>query len=303
MNIGVIGGSGFIGSHVVDKLIEAGHEVTVFDIMKPQRNDVRHTYIDITNLSKTTVALTGNYDAVYLLAAMADVNDVYKNPVEASEVNVMAVANVLEAARRNEIGQTILASTVWVYEMACETNVAEDTPLLPDRVNHVYTASKLAAELYCHSYHKLYDQQFTILRYGVPYGPRARDGTVIAIFVKKALNGEPLTIMGDGSQYRNFIYVEDLAMGNVAALQDIAKNQTYDLEGMRPVTIKEVAETVRRLAGNVDIVYEEARAGDYEGKTVSARKVKEELGWQPRVDLEEGIARYTQWYKQNVMKG
>lgn len=245
MNIGVIGGSGFIGSHVVDKLIEAGHEVIVFDIMKPQRNDVRHTYIDITNLSKTTVALTGNYDAVYLLAAMADVNDVYKNPVEAAEVNVMAVANVLEAARRNEIGQTILASTVWVYEMACETNVAEDTPLLPDRVNHVYTASKLAAELYCHSYHKLYDQQFTILRYGIPYGPRARDGTVIATFVKKALNGEPLTIMGDGSQYRNFIYVEDLAMGNVAALQDIAKNQTYDLEGMRPVTIKEVAENSR----------------------------------------------------------
>jgi UDP-glucose 4-epimerase len=234
---------------------------------------------------------------------MADVNDVYKNPVEASEINVMAVANVLEAARRNEIGQIILASTVWVYEMACETNVAEDTPLLPDRVNHVYTASKLAAELYCHSYHKLYDQQFTILRYGVPYGPRARDGTVIATFVKKALNGEPLTIMGDGSQYRNFIYVEDLAMGNVAALQDIAKNQTYDLEGMRPVTIKEVAETVRRLVGNIDIVYEEARAGDYEGKKVSAEKARRELGWQPRVDLEEGIASYIQWYKQNVMKG
>jgi len=115
MNIGVIGGSGFIGSHVVDKLIEAGHEVTVFDMMKPQRDDVRHIYIDITDLSKTTVALTGAYDAVYMLAAMADVNDVYKNPVEAGHVNILAVANALEAARRSEIGRVILASTVWVY--------------------------------------------------------------------------------------------------------------------------------------------------------------------------------------------
>jgi len=115
MNIGVIGGSGFIGSHVVDKLIEAGHEVTIFDMMKPQRDDVRHIYIDITDLSKTAVALTGAYDAVYMLAAMADVNDVYKNPVETGHVNILAVANVLEAARRNEIGRVILASTVWVY--------------------------------------------------------------------------------------------------------------------------------------------------------------------------------------------
>lgn len=302
MNIGVIGGSGFIGSHVVDKLIEAGHEVTILDMMKPHRDDVRHIHIDITDLSKTAVALTGSYDAIYLLAAMADVNDVYKNPIETGQVNILAVANVLEAARRNEIERVILASTVWVYEMAPETSVDEETPLIPDRVNHVYTASKVAAELYCHSYQKLYNQQFTILRYGIPYGPRARGSTVIAIFVKKALNGETITIMGDGSQYRNFIYVEDLALGNVAALNDSAKNQTYNLDGIRPITIKEVAETVRKLVGNVDIEYKEARAGDYEGKTVSAEKVKRELDWEPKVDLEEGIDRYIQWYKENGLR-
>lgn len=302
MNIGVIGGSGFIGSHVVDKLIEAGHEVSIFDIMKPKRHDVRHIHIDITDLSKSVVALTGNYDAVYLLAAMADVNDVYKNPVEAGEVNILAVANILEAARRNGIGRVILASTVWVYEMAVDKNVAEDTPLLPDRVNHVYTASKLAAELYCRSYHKLYNQEFTILRYGIPYGTRARGGTVVAIFVRKALNGESITILGDGSQYRNFIYVEDLALGNVAALRDVAKNQTYNLEGMRPVTIREVAETVRKMVGNVEIKFEPARAGDYEGKVASAEKARKDLNWEPKVDLEEGIARYIQWYRENILK-
>ena len=120
MNIGVIGGSGFIGSHLVDKLIEYGYEVTLFDIMKPHRNDVTHIHIDITDLRKTTVALTGNYDVIYNLAAVADVNDVYHNPVEATEVNIVGVVNILEAARRNNLGRVILASTTWVYELAEE---------------------------------------------------------------------------------------------------------------------------------------------------------------------------------------
>lgn len=300
MNIGVIGGSGFIGSHVVDKLLEARHEVTVFDIMKPHRDDVRHIYIDITDLSKTCVALTGSYDSIYMLAAMADVNDVYKNPVEAGEINVLGVANVLEAARRSGIGRIILASTVWVYEMAEGEKVNEDTSLTLSKTKHVYTASKVAAELYCHAYQKLYGQNFTILRYGIPYGPRARGGTVIAAFVKRALSGEPLTIFGDGSQYRNFIYVEDLAEGNVAALPDIAINQTYNLEGKRPVTIKEIAETIRKLVGKVAIEYKEARPGDYSGAVVSNEKVKRELGWEPKVDFEEGVKRYIQWYKENI---
>lgn len=297
MNIGVIGGSGFIGSHVVDKLLERRHKVTVFDIMKPHRNDVRHIYIDITDLSKTCVTLTEAFDAIYMLAAMANVNDVYKNPVEAAEVNIMAVANVLEAARRGGIGRIILASTVWVYEMAGEERVDEDTPLIPSKTKHVYTASKVAAELHCYAYQKLYGQNFTILRYGIPYGPRAREATVIVAFVRNALNGDPLTIMGDGSQYRNFIYVEDLAEGNVAALGDGAANQTYNLEGIRPVTIKEIAETVSKLVGNVTIEYKEARPGDYSGAVVSNEKSRKELGWEPKVDLEEGIRKYIEWYQ------
>ncbi|GAI92904.1 unnamed protein product, partial [marine sediment metagenome] len=261
MNIGVIGGSGFIGSHVVDKLIEQGHKVVVFDIMEPHRSNVRYHYIDVTNLSNTTVALTGGYDVIYMLAAMADVNDVYKNPVEAGEVNILAVANVLEAARRSDIGRVILASTVWVYEMAQGEKVDEDNPLFISETKHVYTASKVAAELYCHAYQRLYGQNFTILRYGIPYGPRARGTTVIALFVRKALNGEPLAIFGDGSQYRNFIYVEDLAEGNVAALKEVAINQTYNLDGARPVTVKGIAEGVKKLVGDVAIEYQEARPG------------------------------------------
>ncbi len=301
MNIGVIGGSGFIGSHIVDKLLDKNHEVTILDIKDPRRNDVEYVNIDITSLSKTTVALSWSFDTVYLLAAIADVNDAYKNPTQTCEVNILGVANVLEAARRNEIDRVILASTVWMYGMASQIEVNEDTPLYVSKADHVYTSSKVAAELYCYSYQKLYRQDFTILRYGIPYGPRARGGTVLAIFIRKAMNKEPLTIFGDGSQYRNFIYVEDLAEGNVAALSDVAKNQTYNLEGMRPITIKEAAETVKRLFGDkVEIEYKDARPGDYVGKVVSNEKAKKELGWEPKVDFEQGMRRYIKWYKEYI---
>jgi UDP-glucose 4-epimerase len=301
MKIGVIGGSGFIGSHLVDKLVSCGHNVTVLDIMKPHREDVVHVYIDITDLSRTTVTLAGAFDAVYLLAAIADVNDAYRNPVETSQVNIMGVANVLEAARRNNIGRLILASTIWVYGLTPTSNVSEDTPLKLDNTNDVYTSTKVAAELLCHSYQKLYQQNFTILRYGIPYGPRARGGSVLATFVARALKGEPLIIMGDSSQYRRFVYVEDLAAGNVAALKDIAINNVYNLDGMRPVTVREVAETVQRLVGKTKIEYRETRATDFCGRTISSEKARKELGWEPKVSFEEGARRYIEWYKANSL--
>lgn len=295
MRVAVIGGSGFIGSHVIDKLLADGHDVTVYDMMTPQQN-VRHIMIDIMDFHRTVVALAGDYEIIYILAAMANVNDIYKNPLENAIVNFQGVVNILEAMRRYG-GRVIFASTVWVYMLANETNVDEETPLLVQNTNHTYTASKIAAELYIQSYNKLYDLDFTILRYGIPYGPRGRGGTVITNFVDKALRGQPLTIHGDGSQYRNFVYIEDLAAGNVAALQDEAKNRIYNLEGLRPITIREVAETVQKLVGNVEIDYLDVRAGDFKGKVASGERAFNELGWKPKVDLEEGIGRYIDWYK------
>jgi len=300
MNIGVIGGSGFIGSHVVDKLIDEGHEVTVLDIMKPHRDDVLHKTIDITNFTNTTVALAGDFDAIYLLAAMADVNDCYKNPVSTIEVNVLGVANVLEACVKNEINRFIFASTVWTYGLSDEIKVNEQSPLNITNKEHIYTASKVAAETLIQSYGKLYNQEFTILRYGIPYGPRARGGTVLPIFVRLASEGKSLTIQGDGSAHRKFIYVEDLARGNVAALSTKAINEVINLEGPRNISVKEVADTVNDLfGGTVDIVYVEARPGDYEGKVVSNSKAKSILNWEPIVDFTDGAKIFIDWYQTN----
>jgi UDP-glucose 4-epimerase len=296
MKIAVIGGSGFIGSHVVDKLLEAKHDVTVFDIMRPHRDDVRHIFFDLFDLHKVVIALAGNYDAYFLLAAMANVNDIYKNPLEAALVNFQGTVNVLEAVRRYG-GRLIFASTVWVYMLGETEDVTEATPLLVQNVNHPYTASKVAAELYIQSYNKLYGSEFTILRYGIPYGPRGREGTVITNFVKRALKNEPLIIHGDGSQYRNFIFVEDLAAGNIAALQDVAKNKIYNLEGMRPISIKEVAQTVSKIFGGIPVEFKEVRAGDFVGRKASNERALRELKWKPKVDLEEGVRRYVDWYK------
>lgn len=296
MIIGVVGGSGFIGSHIVDQLISAGHEVAILDIKHPHRHDVPYFPLDVKNASNASAAIAGHYNVIYMLAAIANVDHVYRNPVEAIDVNVSGVVNVLEACHRKGIARLILASSVWVYEGCDGDVVCEDTTLRPDRVRHLYTASKLAAEMCCHSYRSLYGQAFTILRYGIPYGPRARNGTVIATFVQNALNDEPIRIHGSGEQFRSFIYIDDLAAGNVAALCSAAKNETFNLEGPRPVTIREVAETVRYILGDqVRIEFTDPRPGDYRAKSVSNARSQERLGWSPRVDLVEGIRRYVEW--------
>jgi UDP-glucose 4-epimerase len=269
--------------------------------MRPHRPDVRHVVADILDASRTTVALAGRYDALYLLAAVSDVNDVFHIPVESAQVNIMAVAHVLEAARRTGAGRVILASTTWVYALAEPDEVDEETPLHPDRINHLYTASKLSAEMLCHAYHTLYGVDMTILRYGIPYGPRARLGTVLASFVSNALKGQPITIQGDGRQWRSLIAVEDLAVGNVAALQNAAKNQTYNLDGPERVEIHRVAEKVRQFFPEVEIQYTDGRRGDLPPKVVSSQKAFAHLGWKPQIGFEEGAERYVKWVQETTL--
>jgi UDP-glucose 4-epimerase len=295
--IAVTGGSGFIGSHVVDKLVAGGHEALVLDHrVRPHRDDVAFADVDVVDFSSILNATKG-CDYIFHLAAVSNVNYAFQQPVYTVELNVVGTANVLEAARHNGIKRVFLASTVWVYSGCRDNNVYEDSPFYMPGAGHIYTSSKIASEFLCQDYWKLYEQPFTILRYGIPYGPRMREGLVILTFIQKALKGEPITIMGDGSQYRNFIYVEDLADAQVLALSEVAKNQIYNLEGSHRISIREVAETVQRLIGDVKLEYLPARPGDYVGKEVSAEKAHRELGWKPKIEFEEGMRRMLAWYK------
>ncbi len=294
----VTGGAGFIGSHVVDRLRARGVEARIYDLVKPRwRTDVEHIHASILDLDALTAAMKGA-DVVLHLAAVADVKDVFERPDYAESINTRGTLNVLEAARRNRVRKVIFGSTVWVYSEVPEQVVDEATPLPPP--NHLYTATKIAAEYYCRSYQKLYGLTTAILRYGIPYGPRARDGAVIPTFVQRALGGEPLVIAGDGSQWRRFVYVEDLAEGNVLAIRDVADNKTYNLDGTERVTIRQLAETIRRILGNVEIRHVEGRPGDFSGKEVRSERARLELGWEPRVTLEDGIRRYIEWYRSTL---
>jgi UDP-glucose 4-epimerase len=230
------------------------------------------------------------------LAAVSNVNDAFDDPVRAVEVNVTGTTNVWEAARRNEVGRAILASTVWVYAGAVGDAVDEDSPFFLATAGHVYTSTKVASEMIVHNYFDLYGQPFTILRYGIPFGPRMRDELVIPRFVQAGLDGETIRIEGDGSQYRNYVYIEDLARAHVLALEEPAENEVINLEGSEAVSILRIAETVGRVLDRpMQIERVRARQGDFTGRTVSAEKARRLLGWEPKVSFEDGLARYIEW--------
>ena len=186
---------------------------------------------------------------MFHLAAMADVNQVIAEPAESVAVTVLGAARVLEAARRADAGRVILASTVWVYAATRGDVVDEETPFDLTAERHIYASSKLAAEMFCADYANLFGRPYTVLRYGIPFGPRMRSDLVVAAFLERALRGEALRIDGDGAQERSFVYVEDLAAAHVLALAPVARNRTYNLEANAPISIRRLARDHRRAGG------------------------------------------------------
>jgi UDP-glucose 4-epimerase len=292
----VTGGAGFIGSHVVDRLAAAGYRPRILDQHPSPWHDPRRveTVIgDIRRLEDVERAMKG-CSAVCHLAAAADVGEVHAHPAWATELNSTGTINVLEAARQAGVERVVYASTVWVYSDV-EADVVDEDALLA-RPAHLYTAGKLAGELYCHSYAELYGLSFTIVRFGIPYGPRARPAAVIPSFVDRALRGEPLTIAGTGEQERSFVYVEDLAEGVVRAVATpAAAGRTYNLAGRETTTIRGLAEIVRDEVADTSIVHTEGRAGDLRGAAILSDRAERELGWRAQTPLREGVRRYAAW--------
>jgi nucleoside-diphosphate-sugar epimerase/UDP-N-acetylglucosamine:LPS N-acetylglucosamine transferase len=274
-----------------------GHTPRIFDLSaSPYHSPLEvETFTgSITDPANLDLAMR-DCDAVIHLAAVADVAHVHADPVLAEEVNTRGTLNVLEAACRAEVGRVVYGSTTWVYSDCTEQAVDEDTPIPAPR--HLYTATKLAGETYCAGYAELFELESTVLRFGIPYGPRARAAGVVAKFTDLALEGKPLTIAGDGSQCRSFIYVEDLADGIVAALAPAAANRTYNLSGEEVVTILEIAERVQENTEGCEIVHTPPRPGDFPGKEISNARALEEIEWKAETSFREGVRRYVEWVR------
>jgi UDP-glucose 4-epimerase len=300
MKIVVAGGSGFIGSHVVDALLERGNEVLVYDLEASHYDQpcgfVRGDTRDIDRMTQTLK--TG--DIVYLLAAEANVNRFYESPRFSNDITANATICVLEAARRASAARVILASTEWIYgslpESEQESIITEETAYT-NNPDHIYTSSKIAAELFCKNYRELYGVNYTIMRYGIPFGERARPETVTPIFIRRIVRGEPITIHGDGSQTRQFIYVKDLAKGNAACLNAAAENQIFNLNGKKKISVLQI---VRTLEGILDkkanLNFVEDRKGNFKGRFISSEKAHNLLGWFPELDYEDAMRMYVEWF-------
>jgi UDP-glucose 4-epimerase len=300
MKIIVAGGSGFIGSHVVDVLLEYGNEVLIYDLEAPHYGQpcafVRGDTRDLDRM----VQIMKPGDIVYLVAAEANVNRFFESPRFSNDITANAALSVLEAARRASASRVILASTEWVYgslpETVEESVITEDTPYAQNP-DHIYTSSKIASELFCKNYQGLYGVNYTIMRYGIPFGERARPETVTPIFIRRIIRGEPITIHGDGSQSRQFIYVKDLAKGNAACLSTAAENQIFNLNGTKRVSVIQIVKTLEEILGKkATLSFVEDRKGNFKGRFISSEKARVLLGWSPALEYEEAMKMYVEWF-------
>ena len=288
MVVVVTGGSGFIGGHVVDALRKNGHAVRVFDQAKPGRDDVEWVRGDLRSKEDAYNAVR-DAEAVFHLAAVADVNVATTDPQLCLDVNELGTLNLLNACTGEEVDRFILASTVWVYGRAIGT-VNEETPInLP---NDIYTKTKIGQEHLVHSWAKSHPLKYPILRYDIPYGPRMRSNMAIAAFVRRAMNKEPISIFGDGNQGRCWIYVTDLAEAHTLALVPKAEGQIINVAGKDFVTIAEIVDMLKKKLGDFPVKHEQARPGDFAGVRTSIEKAKSVLGWAPAVSFNDGLSKY-----------
>ncbi len=295
MKILITGGSGFIGSHVVDVLLEQGNEPVIYDIEPPRFNQpVEYIKADTGDLDKLTASTKG-FDAIYHLAAEANVNRFYESPLYSNQITSSNTLNVLECAGKNNIGRVLLASTEWIYGTAAEedtSNITEET-IYAQNPDHLYTSSKISAELFCKNYKTLYGVNYTIMRYGIPFGERARPETVTPIFINKILSGGEITIHGDGSQTRQFIYVRDLAEGNAACIKPEGENQIFNINGREVVKVIDIVKTLEEILGKkANVKFIEDRKGNYKGRFISSEKAERMLGWKPKYSYREAMEKY-----------
>lgn len=301
----VTGGAGFIGSELVRQLSEAGAMVTVVDNLV---NGKRENVAGLENVTLHEVdirdraamqALMPDVEVLFHLAALGVRHSIH-SPVENHEVNANGALGLLIDARAAGVGRFVCVSTSEIYGTGYKVPMDEEHPPF---VTTVYGGSKLAGESYTRAFYATYGYPTVVIRPFNTYGPRCHhegdSGEVIPKFMLRALTGKPLIIFGDGTQTRDFTYVEDTAYGiMLAGLADGVVGETINIGNGDELTINELAEEVAAVAGmdDVKVVHDIPRPGDNLRLYADISKAKKLLGYAPRVSLGEGLSKLKAWY-------
>ena len=230
----VVGGSGFLGSHVADALTEAGHEVTLYDLRpSPHRlPDQRFVHGDILDAEKVKEAFRGQ-EVVYNFAGLADLDEAHEQPVESARSNVLGNTILLEESRRAKVSRYVFASSIYVAGHA----------------GGFYRASKQACELYVEEYQRWFGLDFTILRFGSIYGRRSDRNNGVGQYLLQALRDRRIVIRGTGEELREYVHVSDVARASVRILEPEFRNQHVILTGHHPLRVRDLAEMIREMVG------------------------------------------------------
>ncbi|HWP49201.1 MAG TPA: SDR family oxidoreductase [Candidatus Limnocylindrales bacterium] len=303
MKILVTGGAGFIGSHVVDTFLSAGHEVVVVDnLVTGKRQNLnpqaKFYQIDIRSDELYKIFQDEQPAVVDHHAAQMDVRKSVSNPIYDAEVNILGTLNVLQAAVKSGVQKIIFASTGGaIYGEQEKFPAPEDHPTNP---LSPYGIGKLGGEKYLYFYYTTYGLKYVSLRYANVYGPRQDphgEAGVVAIFTQKMLRNEQPIINGDGEQTRDFVFVKDVAQANLLALsKDIIG--CYNIGTGREVSVNQLFDRLVELTqAKVKKIHGPAKEGEQKRSVLDARKAKEVLGWAPRVNLDEGLAQTVAFFK------
>jgi len=314
LKILVTGAAGFIGSHLCEKLLVDGNSVVGFDNFDPfYERTIKENNLKTSNSTESFKMVEGDigdtdsveklfnedtFEVVVHLAAKAGVRPSIKDPMAYYRVNVLGTLNILEMMKKKDIKRLVFASSSSVYgnspDVPYDETMNVNNPISP------YAATKIAAELLCYNYRHLYDISTTCLRFFTVYGPRQRPEMAIAKFVKKAYDGNLISIYGDGSSLRDFTYIEDIIQGVVASIERDLGFEIINIGESETIDLNSLLELIKELTGcELKTEHFPMQPGDVDKTFANIDKAKQLLDYAPVTSVREGLKRYISWLKSN----